>query len=238
MAETVYIKAPPGHEEKKRKFRERSFSFLMLSIGVATVAFAVWPLLTWQFVTLPKLTAKVDEFPLPSGKIISRGSVAGTNIQVVQEQDGFSYFVTDFKLQGPRPGEFLISIPKLEIEKAKVKVDSLKFDKSLALFPGSAIPGEVGNSFITGHSVLPQFADPENYRAIFTKLPELEIGDEVLVDLEDRTLKFVVQYAKVVEPDDLSVLGPITQNGRNLTLMTCVPPGTNTKRLVVVTSLL
>src|SRR3989344_1207910 len=238
MAEIVYIKAPPGHEEKRRKFRERSFSFLMLSIGIAAVAFAVWPLLTWQFVTLPKLTAKVAEFPLPSGKVISRGSVAGTNIQVVQEQDGFSYFVTDFQPQGQRPAEFLISVPKLEIEKAKVKVDSLKFDKNLALFPGSAIPGDIGNSFITCHSILPQFADPQNYRAIFTKLLELEIGDEVLVDLEDRTLRFVVQYAKVVEPHDLSVLGPITQNGRNLTLMTCVPPGTNIKRLVVVTSLL
>src|SRR3989344_5965998 len=217
MSEIVYIKVPPGHEEKKRKIRERSFSFLMLSIGIATVAFAVWPLLTWQFVTLPKLTAKVEEFPVPAGKVISLGSVAGTNIQVVQEQDGFSYFVTDFKPQGPRPAEFLISVPKLKIEKAKVKVDAVKFDKSLALFPGSAIPGDLGNSFITGHSVLPQFSDPENYRAIFTKLPELKIGDEVLVDLEDRTLRFVVQYAKVVEPDDLSVLGPITENGRNLT---------------------
>src|SRR3989344_4614615 len=190
MAETVYIKVPPGHEEKKRKFRERSFSFLMLSIGLAAVAFAAWPLLTWQFVTLPKLTAKVAEFPVPSGKVISQGSVAGANIRVVQEQDGFSYFVTDYKP---------------ESEKAKVKVDAVKFDKSLALFRGSAIPGDVGNSFIPGHSVLPQFSDPENYRAIFTKLPELEIGDEVLVDLEDRTLRFVVQYAKVVEPDDLSV---------------------------------
>lgn len=238
MAEIVYIKSPPGHEEKKRKFRERSFSFLMLSIGVATVVFAVWPLLTWQFVTLPKLTAKVAEFPLPDAKVISRGSVAGTNIQVVQEQDGFSYFVTDFKPEGKRPQEFLITVPKLEIEKAKVKVDAVKFDKSLAHFPGSAIPGDIGNSFITGHSVLPQFADPKDYKAIFTKLPELEIGDEVLVDFGDKTIRFVVQYAKVVEPDDLSVLGPITQNGRNLTLMTCVPPGTNSKRLVVVTSLL
>src|SRR3990167_7011579 len=173
MAEIVYIKAPPGHEEKKRKFRERSFSFLMLSIGVATVAFAVWPFLTWQFVTLPKLTAKVAEFPVPDAKIISRGSVAGTNIQVVQEDDGFSYFVTDFKPQCPRPAEFLISVPKLEIEKDNVKVDALKFDKNLALFPGSAIPGDVGNSFITGHSILPQFSDPTNYKAIFTKLPEL-----------------------------------------------------------------
>ena len=106
MAEIVYIKAPPGHEETKRKFRERSFSYLLLFVGIAAVAFAVWPLLIWQFVTLPKLTAKLAEFPVPNAKVISRGSVAGTNIQVVQEQDGFSYFVTDFQPQGPRPAEF------------------------------------------------------------------------------------------------------------------------------------
>src|SRR3990167_8145605 len=170
MAEIVYIKALPGQEEKKRKNRQLSFSLFMIFTGFVAIAFAVWPLLTWQFVTLPKLTAKVEEFPVPAGKVISRGSVAGTNIQVVQEQDGFSYFVTDFQPQGPRPTEFLISVPKLDIEKAKVKVDAVKFDKYLALFPGSAIPGDVGNSFITGHSVLPQFADPTNYKAIFTEL--------------------------------------------------------------------
>lgn len=238
MAEIVYIKAPPGQEEKRRKFRERSFSYLMLFVGIGAVAFALFPLLTWQFVTLPKLTAKVEEFPLPATNVISKGRVAGANIQVVQEADGFSYFVTDFKPEGQRPDEFLISVPKLGVEKAKVKVDAVKFDKNLALFPGTAIPGDVGNAFITGHSILPQFADPEDYKAIFTELPKLEIGDEVLVNLGDKTLRFVVQYSKVVEPDDLSVLGPITESGRNLTLMTCVPPGTNTKRLVVVTSLL
>src|SRR3972149_9695749 len=115
MAEIVYIKSPPGQEEKKRKVRELSFSLFMIFTGFAAVAFAVWPLLTWQFVTLPKLTAKVEEFPVPQGKVISQGSVAGTKVQVVQEQDGFSYFVTDFIPQSPRPQEFLISTPKPHI---------------------------------------------------------------------------------------------------------------------------
>ena len=115
----------------------------------------------------------------------------------------------------------------------------MKFDQNLAHFPGTAIPGEVGNAFITGHSVLPQFADPKNYRAIFTKLSDLEVGDDVYVEMPDNsTLHFSVQYSKVVDPRDLSVLLPISATGRNLTLMTCVPPGTNIKRLVVITSLI
>ena len=65
-----------------------------------------------------------------------------------------------------------------------------------------------------------------------------EVGDDVLVEFPDKTLHFTVQYAKVVDPKDLSVLLPISSTGRNLTLMTCVPPGTNIKRLVVITSLI
>ncbi|MBI2012473.1 sortase, partial [Candidatus Curtissbacteria bacterium] len=161
-----------------------------------------------------------------------------TNVQVVADPDGFSYFTTDYKPQNPRPKEFYLTVPKLKIKGAKVLVDNLNFYKNLSHFPGSAIPGEAGNSFITGHSVLPQFADPEDYRAIFTKLSDLEIGDDVVVEIEGRTLHFTVQYAKVVDPHDTSVLAPISPSGRNLTLMTCVPPGTNSKRLVVITSLI
>ena len=103
---------------------------------------------------------------------------------------------------------------------------------------GTALPGDVGNSFITGHSVLPQFADPENYRAIFTKLSDLEIGDDVQVTMAGQNFHYTVGYSKIVDPRDLSVLAPISANGRNLTLMTCVPPGTSSKRLVVITSLI
>ena len=129
-------------------------------------------------------------------------------------------------------------IPKLKIKDARAKVDSLDFYNNLSHFPGSALPGEIGNSFITGHSVLPQFNDPKNYKAIFTKLSDLEVGDDVIVQMSGQTFHYVVQYAKVVDPRDTSVLAPISQSGRNLTLMSCVPPGTSTKRLVVITSLI
>jgi len=239
----VYIKKPPVYlkppkDPKRKRSRDRFFFSLISLVGLLSLIFALWPYFSWQLTTASRLTAKIDEFPIPKGRVLSASSTLAASVQVTQDPDGFSYFTTNYKPQGERPQEFQITIPKLEIENAQVKIDSLRFDKSLVHFPGTALPGEVGNSFITGHSVLPQFSDPENYRAIFTKLPELEIGDEVLVNLDDKTIRFVVQYSKVVEQDDLSVLGPITQNGRNLTLMTCVPPGTNTKRLVVVASLL
>lgn len=247
MALAVYIKDPPKvHQvqnqdaERPRQWRkkgERVFFGLMTAVGAASVAFALWPLFAWNLIILPKLTDTTRDAPIPQGEVLSVSSLVG-DVQVVKDPDGFTYFTTDYKPQGPRPKEFYLTIPKLKIKRAKVLVDNLNFYKNLSHFPGSAIPGDVGNSFITGHSVLPQFNDPSDYRAIFTKLSDLEIGDEVLVEIEDKRFNFVVQYAKVVDPHDLSVVSPISPNGRNVTLMTCVPPGTNTKRLVVVTSLI
>jgi len=239
----VYIKAPPIYRKlpkiaKDHSKRDRFFYGLISAVGAFSIGFAIWPYFAWQLTTASKLTQKIEKFPIPQAQVLSASTILANEVQVAKDPDGFSYFTTTYKPEGTRPTEFFITVPKLEIKDARVLIDSLRFDKSLAHFPGSALPGEVGNSFITGHSVLPQFADPKNYWAIFTKLSDLEIGDNVYVEISGQKLSFVVQYAKIVDSRDLSVLLPISATGRNLTLMTCVPPGTNLKRLVVITGLL
>ena len=243
MALAVYIKAPPA--KKRNKKTERYFYLGLTAIGFAAVAFAVLPSLSWQLSVLPKLTAKIDTAPVPKAQVLSASAMLAQNVQVVKDPDGFSYFTTTFNPKSATPSaaveraaEFFITVPKLKIENARVLVDELKFDKNLAHFPGTALPGETGNSFITGHSVLPQLADPKNYRAIFTRLSDLEIGDDIIVGIEDKTYHYIVQYSKIVDPHDTSVLLPISPTGRNLTLMSCVPPGTNLKRIVVIASLI
>lgn len=242
MPLAVYVKnisKKPGNP-KTEKYFYIGISF----IGFCAIVFSVLPFLSWQMTVLPKISSKVDNVPVPQSSVLSAVSTLKENVKVVKDADGFSYFVpvNEMPVGGvideERPTEFFISVPKIEIESAKVLVNELKFDKNLSHFPGTAMPGEVGNSFITGHSVLPQFADADNYRAIFTKLSDLEIGDEINVDLDGRDFTYIVQYSKVVEPEDVSVLASISPTGKNLTLMTCVPPGTNLKRLVVIASLI
>ncbi len=238
MPIAVYIKAPPKGIKVRNIKRERAFYGFITAIGVSSIIFAAWPFIIWQVKVAPKLTAKAQESaPIPSSQVLSAKTIL-QSVQVVKDPDGFSYFTTNLKPQGQRSAEFSLTIPKLKIDNAQVKVDDLKFDNNLALFPGTALPGEVGNSFITGHSVLPEFANPKNYRAIFTNLSDLEIGDDIKVDMGNKTYNYTVQYSKIVDPKDTSVIAPISANGRNLTLMTCVPPGTSIKRLVIIASLL
>ncbi len=107
----------------------------------------------------------------------------------------------------------------------------------MAHLSGSALPGEKGNVFITGHSSLTQFYKPENYKAVFSKLPDLEIGDEIILDVSGTEYKYIVEGLKTFDPKDISVVNPPDQKGRYLSLMTCVPPGFKTKRLIVLAKL-
>lgn len=237
MSLAIYIKDPPKNLHNSKK-KDRYFAIFIISVGIASIFFAAWPFVTWQFSTLSKLSPKIENAPVPQGQVLSQQSALALQVQIAQDKDGFSYFTTDYKPEGKRPKQFYLSIQKLKIKNAKVVVDSLDFYKNLSHFPGTAIPGEIGNSFVTGHSVLPQFNDPKDYRAIFTKLPSLEIGDEIKVNLAGEIYTYVVQYSKVVDPKDLSVLAPILPGSKNLTLMTCVPPGSSSKRLVIISSLI
>ncbi len=139
-------------------------------------------------------------------------------------------------------GFFTISIPKLNIERAKVEINasSLNPDKALGHYKGTALPGEIGNSFIYGHSVLPMFYNPKNYKTIFSTLNKLEPGDEIFVEYNGTMLTYVVEDKKVVPTKDVKPLQEVKPkflNESTLTLMTCTPPGTRLKRLLVTATL-
>jgi sortase A len=129
---------------------------------------------------------------------------------------------------------FTISIPRLKIEGAKVTVGGEDLSDSLIQFPGTALPGKIGNTVIFGHSVLPIFYNPKNYLSIFSTLYNLEKGDQAIVDFEGITYKYQIEDMFEVKPDDIQIL---EQNSSDsfLTLVTCTPPGDPRKpeRLIV-----
>jgi len=97
-------------------------------------------------------------------------------------------------------------------------------------YPGTAFPGEKGNVVITGHSSY-FIWDPGRFKDVFALLQNVEIGDRVYVFYNQKKFVYEVYDIKVVLPTQVDVL---TQAGENrLTLITCVPVGTNLKRLIV-----
>jgi len=128
--------------------------------------------------------------------------------------------------------EYTLSIPKLNIKDARVVVAGDDLAKSLVHYLPQSLPGEYGNVVIFGHSTLPQLYNPKDYKTIFTYLPSLEKGDKIQIYIDDIIYEYEVYDMVVVNPDEISVLEP-RMDASYLTLITCVPPGTFWKRLVV-----
>lgn len=103
-------------------------------------------------------------------------------------------------------------------------------EKGVAHYQGTALPGENGNVFIFGHSSYYLWA-PGSYKQVFALLDKLEKGDRIYINYQNQVFGYEVTAKKVVEPEDLSVLAQ--GNQKTLSLMTCVPIGTNLRRLVV-----
>ena len=140
------------------------------------------------------------------------------------------------------PEWFYLTIPKLGIENALVKVNDVTLDpvEFLGHYYNTALPGERGNSFIYGHSTWEEYYDPKNYKTIFSTLHHLTIGDTFTIKLKDKTLNYIVVSKKILYPEDVNpyetYLSP-TQNKSFVTLMTCDPPGRKDYRLLVIGSL-
>jgi len=128
---------------------------------------------------------------------------------------------------GPRSPTRLV-IPDIDIDVPVVEgVDWEQLKKGAGHLIGSANPGERGNLFLAGHNDI--------YGEIFRKLEQLTIGDEVIVYSGQQPFRYIVRAARIVEPDDVSVM--YATSTPVLTLLTCYPYMIDSHRLVVIAEL-
>ncbi len=136
--------------------------------------------------------------------------------------------------------DFGLVIPKLDINVKVIKninpYDANIYQKALtqgvAHAQGSALPGETGNIFIFSHSS-ENFYDAIRFNSIFYLLSKLIIGDSITLYFEGNRFDYKVIEKKIINAEEISYLSPKSDKS-SLTLMTCYPPGTNFKRLIVV----
>ncbi len=218
-----YLKKEPKIVKTYHKKFFGWLSFGLLFLGIVFLSSAFWPILSYEF--------KSRQF---SSSLISPVDVLGESTTVVDYSQPTTWFPTAPSLP-PKPSKithYNLSIPKLKIDQAVVQIGGEDLMKSLTQYPGTALPGQYGNTVIFGHSVLPQFFNPKNYKTIFSTLPTLEKGDEIFIDFDGIRYKYQVIEMQEVLPEDVSVLEQ-HYDSEYLSLITCVPPGTYLRRLVV-----
>ena len=87
------------------------------------------------------------------------------------------------------------------------------------------IGGENRHPVISAHRGLPS-------AELFTRLDEMETGDEFYIHVLDETLAYEVDQIEVILPEELPLLQP-EEDRDLLTLLTCTPYAVNTHRLLV-----
>ncbi len=139
----------------------------------------------------------------------------------------------------PVDGDFGIVIPKIQANaKIIANVDpynSYVYQKALtqgiAHAKGSAYPGQSGNIFLFAHSA-GNFYQANRYNAVFYLLNKLEKDDLIYLYYQGEKSEYKVTEKKLVSPKEIDYLVK-KENKKQLTLMTCWPPGTTLKRLII-----
>ncbi len=225
----IYLKK----EKQSFRLRQRKiFIILFLLIGVTFLGFAFLPIINFQIAYSTQLKQIID--PLSAKSSRQTGSLLGdVTTDYTQLTNWFvdDYSVPD-QLVDSYKSTYYLTIPKLNIKDAVVTLGSMDLKKSLIQYPQTALPGQLGNTVVFGHSVLPQFFSPKNYLTIFSTLYKLKQGDEIFLKYDRSDYKYVVEEMFEVKPTNLSVLEQRFDN-KTLTLITCSPPGTYLRRLII-----
>jgi sortase A len=159
----------------------------------------------------------------------------------VQSEKTYNSEIQNNQSPQTKSNSYTLSIPKIGVNSA-IKLNVDMFDKKayeealthgVAHASGTALPGEIGNSFIFGHSSAP-LGITRSYAAIeFVLLNHLDSGDEILVLNGDNKYSYKIFDKKVVSDDSMEYIHKYYGKD-TITLMTCWPPGTNLKRLLVI----
>lgn len=130
-----------------------------------------------------------------------------------------------------------IVIPKINVDAPIVNITDYSnasilegIKEGVGHYPGTALPGRVGNTFLTGHSSYYWWNDGK-YNQVFALLHKVEAGDLIYIYYQGGKYVYQATDKIVVSPQDVHVLDPT--DTPTLSLMTCTPTGTNLRRLIV-----
>jgi len=120
----------------------------------------------------------------------------------------------------------IIKIKKIKVVAPIVEgVKSSNLKVGVGHIPGTAAPGQPGNSALAGHRSY-------TFGKFFNRLDELVIGDEISITTKKEDLKFEVYKIHTVTPEDISVLKG-SKDDSIITLITCTPIYVASHRLIV-----
>jgi sortase A len=189
---------------------------LLLTFGVLLLFFVAY-----QFFGVPNQTSELQRQLTQqlhdTWRAEARHPAAGGQAQFVGQVTDGAPFAT-------------LALPKLGLQWTVVEgVSRSDLRKGPGHYPGTAMPGQLGNFAVAGH----------RERGIFLDLDHLANGDDVIVQTASSWFDYRIYQTEIVNPTDLAVIGPSPDVPGQaptrplLTLTTCDPRWSNYHRLII-----
>ncbi len=131
-----------------------------------------------------------------------------------------------------------VEVPKIEVKAPLVLIESSEnedflkaLDRGVVLHPQSVLPGEKGKILILGHSA-PSGYPQINYDWVFSRLNELEPGDQIYVNFQRRHYSYNVSQKIFLEKGE-EIPKNLTNSLSMLYLISCWPPGRDIERIAI-----
>ncbi len=228
-----------SNRQLKKKFLHL-FSLLLIFAGLIIVIYVFYPLVLWQIYFAPALASSNFTSSIPKTNIVSSSQIGSlfrqagdiiSGVDYTNARNWFPGFKPSYKTKS-KVFSYTISIPKLGIKDAIVSNADYNLAAHLVSYGSDITPPESGSAIIFGHSTLPQLFNPKNYKTIFANLYQLKNQDIIYVNESGISYAYKIFNINVVDPDDTSIFAQ-DYNDSYLTIVTCTPPGTTWKRLII-----
>lgn len=234
MNKAYYKKASPARTKRVAKI----IGIMTFSLGIMLMVYIFLPLISWQLYFAPVFASQSIATPIPKTIVVTMStvkSILGTvgKDAVIDYTNAQNWFTNAPSIPNqPEVRSYTITIPAIGIKEAVVSTVDYNLASHLVHYGGTALPGKKGNAVIFGHSTLPQLFNQSDYKTILANAYKLKTGDQVGVRVGDISYFYSVFSITVVDPDETSVFAQ-PKDERYLTLVTCTPPGTIWKRLII-----
>lgn len=205
---------------------------IFLSVFLMVIIFGLFSGIAYLFINFQSLKQNLTYWY--ESEYSTSTNTAGVNSEIILPKQ----ITSATKVSLPEIKDSSIFIPVINISapiswNVANNADSVKtnLENGTIHLSGTALPGEIGNVFVTGHSSNYPWAKG-SYNNVFALINKLVIGDLIQIKYQNIDYVYKVSLIKTVRPDDISVLKPTKTS--QLSLMTCTPVGTSINRLIVI----
>lgn len=167
--------------------------------------------------------------------IFNYKAVSGMAGKIFEQEEAIAQELP-VKAENPGQKSGSLAIPKLGIAAPMVFVEETgqaqdALARGVVHWPESVLPGQEGQTFVLGHSAPPNWPKIR-YEWVFSRISELNSGDEISVIFNDKKYSYVVTKQIFLEKGEDIPANP--ENGKSfIYLITCWPPGKDIRRLAV-----